>query len=121
MQELLLLHPLSLPRSSGAALSLSVFLFLSIELTAPCNVTILNKRVLVLRLVAKPSLSTMSVDVVAKSPSQGHRDPPSASQSIGLRGKDADHVYRSFCCASLALTPLNLNLQSLITPLVESL
>jgi hypothetical protein len=69
--------------------------------------------------VVKPSLSTLSADVVAKSPSQGHRNPPSTSQPIDLHGKDGDHVCRSCYCASLASTPLNL--QSLITPLVESL
>jgi hypothetical protein len=66
-------------------------------------------------------LSTLSDDVVAvaKSPSQGHHNPPSVSQPIGLHDKDGDHVCRSCYCASLSST--SLNLQSLITPLVESL
>jgi hypothetical protein len=58
--------------------------------------------------VAKPPLSTLSADVVTKSPSQGHHNPPSASQPIGLRDKDNDPVCRSCCSASLASTPLNL-------------
>lgn len=66
-----------------------------------------------------PSPSMLSADAIAKSPSQGHRDPPSASQPIGLRGKDGDPCCRSCFCASLASIPLNL--QSLITPLAESL
>jgi hypothetical protein len=73
--------------------------------------------------VAKPSPSTLSVDavadVIAKSPSQGHHNPLSASQPIGLRDKDDNPVCCSCRCASLALTPLNL--QYLINPLVKSL
>jgi hypothetical protein len=42
--------------------------------------------------VAKPSPSTLSADAVAKSPSQGHHNPPSTSQSIGLCGKDIDPI-----------------------------
>jgi hypothetical protein len=71
------------------------------------------------KVAVKPSSSTLSADAVVESPSQGHPNPPLASQPIDLRCKDGDLVYRSYYCASLALTPLNL--QSLITPLTELL
>jgi hypothetical protein len=69
--------------------------------------------------VANPSPSTLLANDVAKSPSQGHHNLSSTSQPIGLYGKDEDLVCHSYCCASLALTPLNL--WSLITPFTESL